>query len=100
MIKSFADRKTERLFQRRFSPHFPPDIQRRARIKLEILDAVDKLDDLRIPLSNRIERLHGDRKGQYGLHVNNQWRESLVSAHKLLPPHLVALLPIDFLNSH
>ncbi|MEZ4683029.1 MAG: type II toxin-antitoxin system RelE/ParE family toxin [Caldilineaceae bacterium] len=74
MIKSFADRETERIFQREFSRRLPPAIQHRARIKLEILDAAETLDDLRIPPSNRLEALGGDRRGQYSIRVNDQWR--------------------------
>ncbi len=74
MIKSFADREAERIFQREFSRRLPPAIQHRARIKLEILDAAETLDDLRIPPSNRLEALSGDRRGQHSIRVNNQWR--------------------------
>jgi proteic killer suppression protein len=48
MIKTFASKETERLFQREASRSLPTDIQRKARLKLEILDAVEKLDDLRV----------------------------------------------------
>lgn len=74
MIRSFASRETERLFGRKFSRRLPHDIQRRARIKLEILDAAEKLEDLRIPPANRLEKLSGDREGQYSIRINNQWR--------------------------
>jgi len=74
MIRSFASKETERLFRRQFSKKLPQDIQRRARIKLEILDAIERIDDLRIPPSNRLEKLSGDRDGQYSIHINEQWR--------------------------
>lgn len=74
MIRSFASRETERLFQRRFSRKLPHDIQRRARVKLEILDAAERLDDLRIPPSNNLEKLSGDREGQHSIRINDQWR--------------------------
>jgi len=74
MIRSFASRETERLFQRQPSRKLPQDIQRRARVKLEILDAAEKLDDLRIPPSNRLEKLTGNRAGQYSIRINDQWR--------------------------
>lgn len=74
MIRSFADRETERLFQREFSRRFPPDIQRRARIKLEMLDAAERLEDLQQPPSNNLELLVGDRQGQHSIRVNRQWR--------------------------
>jgi proteic killer suppression protein len=74
MIRSFVSRETEKLFRRQFSKKLPHDIQRRARIKLEILDAVERVDDLRIPPSNRLEKLSGDREGQYSIRINEQWR--------------------------
>lgn len=85
MIRSFADRETERLFQREFSRRFPPDIQRRVRIKLEMLDAAERLEDLQQPPSNNLELLIGDRRGQHSIRVNRQWRICFVwkegSAH-------------------
>jgi proteic killer suppression protein len=74
VIRSFASRETERLFRRQFSRKLPPDIQRRARVKLEILDAAEKLEDLRIPPSNHLEKLSGDREGQHSIRINSQWR--------------------------
>ncbi|MFQ5420071.1 MAG: type II toxin-antitoxin system RelE/ParE family toxin [Anaerolineae bacterium] len=74
MIRSFASKETERLFQRQFSKKLPQDIQRRTRVKLEILDAADRLEDLRIPPSNHLEKLSGDRKGQHSIRINDQWR--------------------------
>jgi proteic killer suppression protein len=74
MIKRFADRETERVFQREFSRRLPPPIQHRARIKLEVLDAAEVLEDLRIPPSNRLEALSGDRRGQHSIRINEQWR--------------------------
>lgn len=78
MIKSFADRETERVFQREFSRRLPPDIQHRARIKLELLNAAGALEDLRIPLSNHLEALSGDRQGQHSIRINSQWRVCFV----------------------
>jgi proteic killer suppression protein len=74
MIKSFACKETKRLFNREFSRKLPQDIQRVARRKLEILDAAEVLQDLRIPPSNRLKKLSGDRKGQYSVRINDQWR--------------------------
>ena len=74
MIKSFVCKETERLFNREFSRKLPQDIQRVARWKLEILGAAEVLQDLRIPPSNRLEKLSGDRQGQYSIRINNQWR--------------------------
>jgi proteic killer suppression protein len=74
MIRSFAARETERLFRRQLPRKLPHDIQRRARVKLEILDAAESLEDLRIPPSNRLEKLSGDRDDQHSIRINNQWR--------------------------
>ena len=74
MIKSFADRETERLFERRFSRRLPPEIQRSTRRKLEILNIAKSLDDLRVPPGNRLEKLVGDRKGQHSIRINKRWR--------------------------
>ena len=74
MIKTFAKKETEKLFQREVSRVFPPDIQHKARLKLEILDAVERLDDLKVPPGNRLEKLSGNREGQYSIRVNQQWR--------------------------
>jgi toxin HigB-1 len=52
----------------------PPNIQRKARIKLEVLDAAGALQDLRIPPSNRLEKLAGNRQGQYSVRINDKWR--------------------------
>lgn len=74
MIRSFADKETEKLFNREFSKKLPNDIQRVARRKLEVLDAAESLNDLRIPPSNRLEKLKGERNGQHSIRVNDQWR--------------------------
>ena len=74
MIKSFASKETEKLFNREISRKLPLNIQQIARRKLEILDATDVLKDLRIPLSNHLEKLSGDRRGQYSIRINKQSR--------------------------
>jgi proteic killer suppression protein len=74
MIRSFAGKETEKLFRREFSRKLPTDIQRKARIKLELLDAAERLEDLRIPPSNRLEKLSGDCEGQHSIRINDQWR--------------------------
>ena len=74
MIRSFASKETERVFRREFSRRLPHDLQRKMRIKLELLEAAERLDDLRIPPANRLERLSGDREGQHSIRVNDQWR--------------------------
>jgi len=74
MIKSFRNKETERIFSRQFSRRFPPSLHRVAWRKLAILDAAEQLDDLRIPPGNRLEKLSGDREGQYSIRINDQWR--------------------------
>jgi len=74
VIKSFADKTTSALFKGRCIRRLPPDIQRRSYAKLQLLDAADTLEFLRIPPSNRLERLHGDREGQWSIRINDQWR--------------------------
>ncbi|NGX17740.1 type II toxin-antitoxin system RelE/ParE family toxin [Wenzhouxiangella sp. XN24] len=74
MIKSFKCRETERVFGGRFSRRLPRDVQRLAARKLEILAAAGNLDTLRVPPSNRLEKLKGDRSGQHSIRINDQWR--------------------------
>lgn len=73
MIRSFACRDTERLFNdepvRRFVNILGP-----ARRKLQYLHAAGALEDLRVPPGNRLEALKGDRKGQHSIRINRQWR--------------------------
>ena len=72
MIKTFADKEAEKLYQRQRSRSLPVDIQRKARMKLEILDAAEKLDDLKVPPGNRLEILSGNRKGQHSIRINGR----------------------------
>ena len=75
MIKGFADRSTEALFQRKPRKRFRP-LARVGLRKLLILHAASSLDDLKVPPGNRLEKLKGDRKGrgQYSIRINDQWR--------------------------
>jgi len=73
VIKSFRCRETEKIHQGYFARRIPIDIQRVAARKLEILAAASELKSLRIPPSNRLERLKGDRLGQYSIRINDQW---------------------------
>lgn len=72
MIKSFADKETEKIFGREFSRKLPNDIQKPARRKLEVLDAAESINDLRIPPSNRLEKLKGNRSHLHSIHINDQ----------------------------
>jgi proteic killer suppression protein len=73
VIRTFADRDTERLFNDEFVRRFSA-IERQARRKLLVLDAAPNLDSLRVPPGNRLEALHGDRRGQHSIRINDQWR--------------------------
>ncbi len=73
MIKGFADRNTEALFQRKPRKRFRP-LARVALRKLLILHAASSLDDLKVPPGNRLEKLKGDRKRQYSIRINDRWR--------------------------
>ena len=74
MIKNFADTETERLFATGKSRRLPPEILRRAVMRLAQLDAATCVEDLRMPPSNRLEALSGNRSGQWSLRINDQWR--------------------------
>jgi proteic killer suppression protein len=53
---------------------FPRDIQQRTFMRLNAIDSAVRLEDLRLPPSNRLEALKGDRKGQHSIRINDQWR--------------------------
>ena len=74
MIRSFRDKESERIFLRERAKKFSQAVQRAALRKLLLLDAADSPEDLRVPPGNRLEKLSGDRKGQYSIRVNDQWR--------------------------
>lgn len=74
MIRSFADKETEKVYNQIFSKKLPQSIQRIALRKLIMIDNAGCLEDLRIPPANRLELLSGDRKGQYSIRINDQFR--------------------------
>lgn len=74
MIRGFANRATEVVFNGLRSASLPPDIQRNARKKLRWVDSAGSLQDLRVPPGNRLERLAGNRLGQHSIRINEQWR--------------------------
>ena len=74
MIRSFADKETERVWNEERSRKLPPDIQATALRKLQMLDAAEQLEDLRNPPGNRLEQLKGERKEQWSIRINSQWR--------------------------
>jgi len=74
VIKSFADKRTERLFEREPERSLPATLWRVMLRKLVAVDAAEDLDDLSIPSGNRLEKLKGERAGQYSIRINEQWR--------------------------
>lgn len=74
MIRSFADKESERIWSGRRSRKLPAEIQDRARAKLLLLEVAETLDDLRNPPSNRLHDLKDDRSGQHSISINMQWR--------------------------
>ena len=78
MIQSFKNQATEDIFNGKTTKAalrlFPKDIWKIASRKLDRLDSVLSLEELRIPPGNRLESLSGDRKGQYSIRINDQYR--------------------------
>jgi len=74
MIRSFACRETERLFNDEASRRLPTQIQQVARRKLLLLHQARRVDDLRAPPGNRLEALKGSRADQHSIRINDQWR--------------------------
>lgn len=74
MIATFHDKESEKIWRGQFSRHLPTQIQAVARRKLRMLNNARVIDDLRIPPANRLERLTGDREGQWSIRINDQWR--------------------------
>jgi proteic killer suppression protein len=74
MIKSFRCGETEKIFHRESSRKFPHNIQQRAFMRLNSIDAAISIEDLKLPPSNRLESLKGKRQGQWSIRINDQWR--------------------------
>ena len=74
MIQSFRSKETERIWQEKGSRNLPSNIQRAALRKLLILHSAERLEDLRMPPGNRLERLKGKRAEQHSIRINDQWR--------------------------
>lgn len=72
MIRNFKDKETQKIFERSRSRKLPSDIQQVALRKLRMLNRAETLQDLRVPPANRLERLVGDREGQYSIRINDQ----------------------------
>jgi len=74
MIKSFNCKETEKIFHGLVSRRFPADIQVRAYNKLAAIHASLSLNDLKVPPSNHLEQLKGDRAGQHSIRINDKYR--------------------------
>jgi len=74
VIKTFADIQTRDLFTMGKSKRLPPDLTKRAIRRLEYVDLAATLEDLKVPPSNRLHALKGDRSGQHSISINDQWR--------------------------
>lgn len=78
VIRGFRDRETRRLWRERRTRALPADVAQRAYDKLVQLDLAQTLDDLLVPPGNRLEKLSGDRSGQYSIRINRQYRVCFV----------------------
>ena len=74
MIRTFADTETERIYRGETSRRLPREIQRTAHRKLQQLDSISQVDELRVPPGNRLHLLSGNRAGQWAISVNDQYR--------------------------
>jgi len=74
MIEDFKCKETEKIFNRQFSRKLPINIQKIAFRKLRMLNRSSTIQDLKVPLANRLEALFGKRKGQHSIRINDQWR--------------------------
>jgi proteic killer suppression protein len=74
MIVSFGDGETEKIWNGERSRRLPGDIQALALRKLRLIEAAGRVDDLRVPPGNRLEKLRGKRAEQWSIRINDQWR--------------------------
>lgn len=81
MIRSFADKVTAAVFSGLEVRSLPRTVQEAARRKLKLIDAAVSLESLRVPPGNRLESLRGDRRGQWSIRINEQWRISFRWEH-------------------
>jgi proteic killer suppression protein len=74
VIKNFKDDETQKIYQRQRSRKLPSDIQQVALRKLRMINNSVSINDLRVPPANRLEKLSGNRAGQWSIRINDQWR--------------------------
>ena len=74
MIRSFRDKDTEAIWQRRYVKKLSQELSKLTYNRLVLINAAESINDLRVPPGNRLEKLVGIRAGQYSVRVNDQWR--------------------------
>ena len=74
VIKTFKDDLTQKIYQRQPSRKLPHELQQVALRKLRMINNATSINDLRVPPANRLEKLGGDRGGQWSIRINDQWR--------------------------
>jgi proteic killer suppression protein len=74
VIRSFASKATETIWRGQRVAKLPLDVQHGGRRKLRMLNNASELQQLRVPPKNRLEKLKGDRAGQFSIRINDQWR--------------------------
>ncbi len=74
MIHSFKNKETEKIWNQIYIKKIPKDVQRIGLRKLIIMHRAKNLNDLKVPPGNKLEKLSGDRKDQYSIRINDQWR--------------------------
>jgi proteic killer suppression protein len=74
VIRSFRDKDTAAIWQRRYIKRLSPELSRLAYNKLALINGAESINDLRVPPGNRLEKLTGSRAGQYSIRINDQWR--------------------------
>ena len=92
MIRSFRSKDTALIWDETYARTIPRNIQGRVLLKLQMLNAASALRDLAIPSSNRLEALKGNRRGQYSIRVNDQWR----ICFRWLPPDAHDVELVDY----
>jgi len=78
VIKSFADKETEKVYRRELSKKYPIDVQKIGLRKLRMLNNAQSYQDLKSPPGNRLEKLRKNRVGQHSIRINDQWRVCFV----------------------
>lgn len=94
MIQTFANPETEQFFATGKSRRLPTEILKRAAMRLSQLHAATRVEDLRLPPSNQLEKLSGDREGQWSIRINGQWRVCSGS-RATMPSMLKSLITIE-----